>query len=238
MVDLKSELFWWCPWGSGVRLSVLFPSDYCSDKYVGPGWPGASDGLGVPPPGNCLRCHCLSSLSALCWEYCLKLMAAARLTGLKGLYFRPTTATTQCGKHTSQPSNSKGAVLLSAACQKKAIIHNLNAHIDLSLCENTAPVFTFVTTLPKPSKFRVVIWSFFSERKQYVLEFHIWVLKAWEVQVFVKTIAWTPTPCSLQFYWTMRWKGTFLFKRGSDQPTVGPRGNIELWAPFEPPIMY
>lgn len=54
------------------------------------------------PPGNCLHCHCLSSLSALCWKRCLKLIAAARLTGLKGLYFRPTTVTTQCGQHTSQ----------------------------------------------------------------------------------------------------------------------------------------
>lgn len=84
----------------GVGHHVLFPSDYCPDKYVGDAWPGASDAPGVSPLGNCLHRYCLSSLSALCLESSLKLMASARPTTLKGFYFRPITATRT--EHTKQ----------------------------------------------------------------------------------------------------------------------------------------
>lgn len=98
-VDLET-LFWWCLRGFGIRHSLPFPSDYSPDKHAGFGWPRASDALRVPPPGPaCIAAVCLS-LSTVCWESCLKLMAAARLTRLKQLYYRPTTTTTtQYTKH-------------------------------------------------------------------------------------------------------------------------------------------
>ena len=44
----------------GVRITVLFPSDYRPDKYVGLDWPTASDAPRVPPPGSAciaMACH-------------------------------------------------------------------------------------------------------------------------------------------------------------------------------------
>lgn len=225
MVDLKLELFWWCPWGSGVRLSVLFPSDYCLDKYVGPGWPRASDGLGVPTQGNCLRCHCLSSLSALCRERCLELMASPRLTGLKGFYFRPKQQRLSAPNTSLHPQTLREQNLFGTVGQSKQSYTILTHILSASALKCDTPSFLIGTTMPHVRSWCCYLITFFWGNSMF-FSFTYGFWKAWEVQVFVKTNVLATAPV---FSLIKPWAERFLYETEPDKhPVESTEGNIKM----------